>query len=158
VGFRGDLSINLAEAPKIPNKDAQDRIVIGANNNEKDAIHLSRKCERTASKVLQQKSQGHYFVTSSCCGLKILLRRDNVKSLTSVISVLFRLSTHGAYKLRLVPRHRDIHPVFHVSLLEPYYARGGRPLPPDTIIIDGEKNMLLTKLFRCEPTDVKNNI
>jgi hypothetical protein len=26
MGFRGDLNINLAEAPKIPNKDAQDRV------------------------------------------------------------------------------------------------------------------------------------
>jgi hypothetical protein len=27
MGFRGDLSINLAEAPKIPNKDAQDYLI-----------------------------------------------------------------------------------------------------------------------------------
>ena len=27
VGFREDLSINLAEAPKIPNKDAQDYLI-----------------------------------------------------------------------------------------------------------------------------------
>jgi hypothetical protein len=86
-------------------------------------------------------------VTSSCCGLKILLRRDNVKSFDERYIGPFPIIDiwgKNAYKLRLVPKYRDIRPVFHVSLLEPYYGRGGRPLPLDPIIIDGKKNMLLT--------------
>jgi len=42
-----------------------------------------------------------------------------------------------AYKLRLPPRFRGIHPVFHVSLLELYREREGAPPPPEPILIDG---------------------
>lgn len=49
----------------------------------------------------------------------------------------------NAYKLRLPPRYRHIHPVFHVSLLEPYYTRAGRPPPPEPVIVDGEKEFVV---------------
>jgi hypothetical protein len=43
-----------------------------------------------------------------------------------------------AYKLSLPPQFKNIHPVFHVSLLEPYHLRDGQPAPPGPISIDGE--------------------
>ena len=52
MGFRGDLSINWAEAPKVPNKDAQDRMSDFYSDNEENATHLFRKREGKASEAL----------------------------------------------------------------------------------------------------------
>ena len=42
-----------------------------------------------------------------------------------------------AYKLELPPTMSRVHPVFHVSLLEPFYARKSfKPLPPPIEIED----------------------
>ena len=44
-----------------------------------------------------------------------------------------------AYCLQLTPQYRQIHPVFHVSLLEPYRAQPGEEeAKPGPVIIDGE--------------------
>jgi len=43
-----------------------------------------------------------------------------------------------AYKLSLPPRYKRLHPVFYVSLLEPYHARDGAFPEPAPIPIDGE--------------------
>ena len=44
-----------------------------------------------------------------------------------------------AYHLQLTPQYRQVHPVFHVSLLEPYRARPGEEeAKPGPVIIDGE--------------------
>jgi hypothetical protein len=44
----------------------------------------------------------------------------------------------NAYKLSLPPQFKGIHPVFHVSLLEPYYMRDGKPADSGPISIDGQ--------------------
>ncbi|OJD25064.1 hypothetical protein ACJ73_03569 [Blastomyces percursus] len=43
------------------------------------------------------------------------------------------------YKLALTPQYRGIHPVFHVSLLEPYHARDGIIPTTEPILIDSEE-------------------
>ncbi|OJD25597.1 hypothetical protein ACJ73_03034 [Blastomyces percursus] len=44
-----------------------------------------------------------------------------------------------AYKLRLTPQYRGIHPVFHVSLLEPYHARDGKIPEAQPILISAQE-------------------
>jgi hypothetical protein len=61
-----------------------------------------------------------------------------------------------AYKLSLPPQFKNIHPVFHVSLLELYYARDGKPVPPGPIPIDGEdeweiEEILAKRVVRNKP-------
>jgi hypothetical protein len=97
MGFRGDLSINLTEAPKVPNKDAQDRI--------SDLVTM-RKTLHTCLESAKEQQAKHYNKSHKDITLKvgdfvmlrseILLRRENPRSLTNVISVLFRFLTHGA--------------------------------------------------------------
>ncbi|OJD09639.1 hypothetical protein ACJ73_10172 [Blastomyces percursus] len=43
------------------------------------------------------------------------------------------------YKLALTPQYRGIHPVFHVSLLEPYHARDRIIPTTEPILIDSEE-------------------
>ena len=53
-----------------------------------------------------------------------------------------------AYKLDLPPRFRDIHPVFHVSLLEPWHSRPGEEDPrPDPILIQGENEWIVESIL-----------
>ena len=44
----------------------------------------------------------------------------------------------NAYRLKLPARYGNIHPTFHVSLLEPYHMREGRETP-EPVEIDGEE-------------------
>jgi len=48
-----------------------------------------------------------------------------------------------AYRVKMSPRYRAIHPVFHVSLLEPYHSREGEEPPPHPIIVEGEEEWLV---------------
>ena len=44
-----------------------------------------------------------------------------------------------AYKLALPAKYGRIHPVFHVSLLEPWHSRGEDPEPQSVLIDDEEE-------------------
>ena len=54
----------------------------------------------------------------------------------------------NAYKLQLTPKYRELHPVFHVSLLEPYYDRAGQPKPPDPILVDEELEWTINQILK----------
>jgi hypothetical protein len=43
-----------------------------------------------------------------------------------------------AYKLKLTPQYKAIHPVFHVSLLEPYHQHEGESPPPGPTLVEGQ--------------------
>lgn len=111
-----------------------------------------RKTLHTCLESAKEKQAKHYNKSLKDITFKVgdfvMLRSENITSPRECkkfderyIGPFPILDTWGknAYKLRLVPKYRDIHPVFHVSLLEPYYGRAGRPLPPDPVMIDGEK-------------------
>ena len=44
---------------------------------------------------------------------------------------------NNAYRLLLTPRYRQLHPVFHVSLLEPHRDSARTTNPPDGILVNG---------------------
>ena len=81
-------------------------------------------------------------------GDKVMLRAKNIRNLRPAQKISDRqhgpftiIETWGkqAYRLQLTPQYRQIHPVFHVSLLEPYRARPGEEeAKPGPVIIDGE--------------------
>ena len=77
-----------------------------------------------------------------------MLRAKNIRNLRPAQKISDRqhgpftiIETWGkqAYRLQLTPQYRQMHPVFHVSLLEPYRARPGEEeAKPGPVIIDGE--------------------
>ena len=59
------------------------------------------------------------------------------------------LETWGkqSYKLKLPPSWHSIHPVFHVSLLEPYKQWDGVPIAPGPEIVDGEEEWFVEEIL-----------
>ena len=55
-----------------------------------------------------------------------------------------------SYKLKLTPQYHSIHPVFHVSLLEPYHARDGEIPSSDPVLVVGEEEWEVEKILDHE--------
>ncbi|CRG92938.1 Transposon Ty3-G Gag-Pol polyprotein [Talaromyces islandicus] len=90
-------------------------------------------------------------------GEQVMLRAKNIASLRYNEKLADRylgpfriLDTWGtnAYKLDLTPRYRKIHPVFHVSLLEPHYTNAGNHVPPGPVLVDGEPEYTIQEIVR----------
>ena len=66
--------------------------------------------------------------------------RPNVKLDHQQLGPFTIINTVGkqSYKLQLPPLYGQLHPTFHVSLLEPHYRREGEVQNPPEIPIDGE--------------------
>ncbi|THC87561.1 hypothetical protein EYZ11_012993 [Aspergillus tanneri] len=62
-----------------------------------------------------------------------------------------------SYKLQLPPKYRRLHPVFHVSLLEPYHERPGQWSRPPPIPINGEEEWEVDQILE-EKRDKSGNI
>ena len=62
--------------------------------------------------------------------------------------ILDKIGTH-AYRLKLPPQWKNVHPVFHVSKLEPYHEDPSNPNhprpPPD--VIEGEPEWEIEKIL-----------
>ena len=54
----------------------------------------------------------------------------------------------AAYKLQLQGRYKQVHPVFHVSLLRPHVAGGPSAAPPLPILRDGEEEWAVEGIQR----------
>ena len=142
-GFRSDLQVNLGEEPKIrEEKDAHTRA--GELQRVREMLRERLEAAKEAQATQYNK---HHMDMSFRVGDYVMLRSTNItspresKKLDARQIGPFRIiGTWGtnAYKLSLPPRYRDIHPVFHISLLEPYYTRAGKEEPPDEQVIDGE--------------------
>ena len=81
-------------------------------------------------------------------GDKVLLRSLNIRTLRpkkkidhrqlGPFEIIEKIGTQ-AYRLDLPKRYGAIHPVFHVSLLEPWHPRNGKDPEPQAILVEGEK-------------------
>ena len=151
MGFRGDLRINLEEEPQFPNEKAHDRIERLGKMRHMLQIRLQNAKEEQAKYYNRHRKEMTFKI-----GDFVMIRSDNITSPRECKKLDERqigpfpiIDAWGknAYKLRLVPKYRDIHPVFHVSLLEPYYVRAGRPLPPAHVEIEGEKEYVIDEII-----------
>ncbi len=88
----------------------------------------------------------HHKAASFQVGDKVLLPRINIRTLRSKkidhkqlepFRILEKVDTQ-AYKLGLPERYGAIHPVFPVSLLEPWHSRGEDP-ESQAILVEGEE-------------------
>ena len=106
------------------------------------------------------KQQAKYYNSNHIArtfkeGDKVLLQSLNIRTLRPKkkldhrqlrpFEVLEKIGTQ-AYKLDLPARYGKIHPVFHVSLLEPWHLQGNDP-EPQAIWIDDEKEWEIEKVL-----------
>jgi hypothetical protein len=146
MGFRGDLWVNLSYKPKVRMQETK--------NATKHIMELEHMQEILQGRLEAAKeAQVKYYNWSHkdisfWVGDLVMLWSTNITSPCTLkklddqqISPFRITNTYGknAYKLHLTPKYRDIHPVFHVLLLEPYYTRAGKPPPPRPIKIKGEQ-------------------
>jgi hypothetical protein len=125
---------------------AQQRAAAISNEREKLKERLRHAVEYQKKWYDKSHTPRHYRV-----GDKVLLSSKNIRLSRPSRKLDFRflgpfriteaLGTQ-AYRLELPKTLGAIHPVFHVSLLEPYHRRGGEgsPTPPPAILMeDGEE-------------------
>jgi Integrase zinc binding domain/Chromo (CHRromatin Organisation MOdifier) domain/Integrase core domain len=145
MGFRGDVRADLTREPKVAGKEAEDATDRAAELESVRELLRNRLEVAKASQARQYNKRRQEM--SFKIGTWVMLRATNIKSPRESKKLDDRqlgpfriLDRYGnnAYKLRLTPKYRDLHPVFHVSLLEPYYPRKDKPLPPEAIEVDGE--------------------
>lgn len=153
MGARFDLNIDIqAPEPEGFAPDALDRAKALKNIRENLQEHLKAAFE-TQKRYYDQKHKPMTFKI----GDKVMLRTKNFtlarpcrKLAERQIGPLTIVDAWGkqAYKLDLPPRFRDIHPVFHVSLLEPWHSRPGEEDPrPDPILIQGENEWIVESIL-----------
>ena len=106
-------------------------------------LHLDK-----AFKSQKTQYDKHHTPRTYKVGDKVMLQAKNIHNLHPAQKIsdwqhgpFTIIETWGkqAYHLQLTPQYHQIHPVFHVSLLEPYCAQPGEEeAKPGPVIIDGE--------------------
>jgi hypothetical protein len=114
-------------------------------SKEQDIPDVTKRLEKVMSLRIRMeerwrhavKAQAKYYddkhkPQSYCKGQWVLLSSKNIRfrsgKLTEKFIGPFRIEEsigNQAYKLKLPPLYEKLHPVFHVSLLEPYHTRPG---------------------------------
>jgi hypothetical protein len=143
MGFRGNLEIDVdAEATTSSVPEAQ----LQAERLKATRERLEENLKKAVETQKRYYDEKHKPMTFNI-GDQVVLRTKNLRRIRPSVkldnryigpfTVIDTWSKH-AYKLSLPPSLKGIHPVFHVSLLEPYYAREGEPIAQGPISIDGE--------------------
>ena len=108
--------------------------------------HIAGLLEKSKEAMAKQYDK-HHIDKSFRIGDEVYLRAKNIKTIRPNVKLDHRqlgpftiIDTVGkqSYKLRLPPLYGQLHPTFHVSLLEPHYGREGEVRNPPEIPIDGE--------------------
>ncbi|QSS59511.1 hypothetical protein I7I51_08946 [Histoplasma capsulatum] len=114
----------------------------------KQAENRIRECLEAAKAAEKKYYDQRHIPKSFKIGDWVMLRAKNISTLRPSPKLDHRflgpfqiIDIRGtqAYKLKLTPQYKGIHPVFHVSLLEPYHARDGQIPQAEPIIIDAQE-------------------
>ena len=116
--------------------------------------HLMELWKRVAAQQTKYYNEHHKSISFQI-GDKVLLRSINIRTLRpkkkidhkqlGPFRILEKIGTQ-AYKLELPERYDAIHPVFHISLLEPWHSRGEDP-EPQAILVEGEEEWEVDKIL-----------
>ncbi len=152
TGVRADLRLNVDEEISVGKAlHAQERVKM----MEEQRLRLSETLAAARDAQKQQYDKKHKPMSFKI-GDEVMLRAKNIRLLRPSRKLDHRqlgpfpiIDAWGkqAYKLRLTPQYRAIHPVFHVSLLEPYHRREGEPERQGPILVDGEEEWVVEKIL-----------
>jgi transposase InsO family protein len=128
----------------LPNVAAEERVqeLKKVRNYLEDAL---RHAIETQAKHYDKKHQPRKYVV----GDLVMLSKKNLKSWRPSTKLddrfdgpfeVIEVVGKQAYTIRLPKMYGNIHPTFHVSLLEPWHGRPGEiPADPKPIVVDGEE-------------------
>lgn len=151
MGFRGEMRINVDDPPQAVFTEQEGR---QARSNRELATKYARLAQEKRTllqDVLRRasESQAKYFNEKRIdmqfkIGEWVMLRTKNItppggsKKFDSKQIGPFQIidTWNNAYKLLLPPRYRQLHPVFHVSLLEPHRDSARTTNPPEGILVN----------------------
>jgi len=156
MGFQGDLRIDVPkDAPSSP-KDWEPRAINRIEELRTKRANIRERLEEAKEAQAKYYNRGKIHREFKI-GEQVMLRAKNIASLRYNEKLADRylgpfriVDTWGsnAYKLDLTPRYRGIHPVFHVSLLEPHYTNAGNHTSPGPVLVDGEPEYTIQEIVR----------
>ncbi|EDN02416.1 hypothetical protein HCAG_00280 [Histoplasma mississippiense (nom. inval.)] len=151
MGYRPDLKINVSKPPQ--------PVAIHAASHAKHIEETRHKLIENLQKARQAQKiyyDAKHKPQQFKIGDYVMLNAKNLRLLRPVRKLDHKyvgpfkiLNTIGkqAYKLELPPSYRNIHPVFHVSLLEPYNRRNGALPEPGPELVDGEEEYQVEEIL-----------
>lgn len=126
-----------------------------------DTRTLAKEALAKAKEQMAKNYNKRHIAKQFKIGEKVLLRAKNISTVRPNPKLDYRMlgpftiiDAWGSqsYKLQLPPRYRRLHPVFHVSLLEPYHQREGELTEPPAIPIQGEEEWLVDRIIAQRKT------
>ena len=155
MGFRGDMAIDVAE--EYPEGSAPDALQ-RAEEMGMRRQHLRETLDQafeTQKRYYDKRHQPISFKVGDWVMLKaknLRLTRPNRKLAEQQFGPVMIIDAWGkqAYKLQLPPTLRNVHPVFHVSLLERYHPCEGQVIRPGPILSMAPRSGKLRPLWRDE--------
>ena len=143
--IRGEDDACLREAPAAKDRILQMRALRKELSERLQAAYVQQ------GKYYDQKHQPQSFRT----GDEVMLRSTHIRTSRPKMKLDHRmlgpfkvLEPIGkqSYRLKLPPKYSRLHPVFHVSLLEPYRRRAGASTP-EPVDIGGEEEFEVEQLL-----------
>lgn len=155
MGFQGDLRIDVQRdsASAQVNGDSRATGRVAAIQQEREELRV--RLEKAKGSQAKHYNRGKIHKEFKV-GEQVMLRSENIKSLRFNEKISDRylgpfrvLDTWGsnAYKLKLTPRYRGLHPVFHVSMLEPYYTAGRNIVTLDPVQVGEDIEYVVERIM-----------
>ena len=151
MGFHPNLQINIEPAPEACVHSALSHGELLKKLHSELTSHLQQ-----VQDTMKKYYDHHHVCQSYAVGDWVLLNTKNLSMihLSPKLDHVFTSPYQSivawgkqSYKLLLPPSYCSIHPVFHVSLLEPYWQWEGVPIAPGPEIVDGEEEWLVEEIL-----------
>ena len=142
--YKPDLCVNIED--DIPEGEAP-----AARERVEEMRKIRELLEKNLAKAIKRQKKYYdkeHIPKRFAVGDQVILKVKNLRSIRPNVKLNNKFAGPftvsdiigtQAYRLQLPPLYRAIHPVFHISLLEPYHRREGEEPPPHPMIIEGEE-------------------
>lgn len=143
MGFNPDLRTNVEEEPPEGNAPSAKQRIDELRDNRTLMEELMVKAKEAMAKQYDRRHKEKSFRI----GDEVYLRAKNIKTVRPNVKldhrqlgpfVVIDVIGTQSYKLQLPQRYQQLHPVFHVSLLEPCHIREGETRRPPAIPLETE--------------------
>ena len=152
MGFSPDLRTNVEEEPPEGNAPNVKQRVDELRDNRILMEELMAKAKEAMTKQYDKRHKEKSFRI----GDEVYLRAKNIKTVRPNVKldhhqlgpfVVIDIIGRQSYKLQLPQRYQQLHPIFHVSLLEPCHIREGEVRRPPAIPLETEDEYQIDRVL-----------